>query len=182
MNDQILGKKEQERMLLDPFLEEYHLVTGKQLSLLACWERPDFIVCDDTGKHYGLEVVRVMVDPEQRMWRRILDGHECMDPVDTAVHLQECVYRKDLKRSSVDWDLSDSTILLLALFDAPIADIEPYIDEEILTELNTTGFVEIWVADFTLEEAYGTVQLMCLKSDAFTGLHDFHPVSWKPYG
>ena len=87
MNDQILAKKEQERMLLDPFAKEYQLVTGKQLSLLASWERPDFIVCDETGKRYGLEVVRVMVDPEQRMWRRILDGHEFMDPVDTAVHL-----------------------------------------------------------------------------------------------
>jgi hypothetical protein len=182
MNDQIMSKKEQELRLLDSFVKEYQLVTGKQLSLLASWERPDFIVCDDTGKLYGLEVVRVMVDPEQRMWRRILDGHEFMDPVDTAVRLQEWVYRKDLKRSSVDWDLPGSTILLLALIDAPIADIEAYIDEEILAELNTTGFVEIWVADFTLEDAYGTVRLMCLKSDAFTGLHEFHPVSCKPYG
>ena len=182
MNDRIIGKKIWESELVDAFLKEHHLVTGKKISVLRDWERPDFIVGDDTGKHYGLEVVRVMVDPEQRMWRRILDGQEFMDPIDTAIRLQDCVYQKDEKRSSPDWVLSDSTILLLALIDAPIADIEPFIDEEILAELNTTGFVEIWVADFTLEEAYGTVQLMCLKSDAYIGLHDFHPVSSKPYG
>lgn len=134
------------------------------------------------GKRYGLEVVRVMVDPEQRMWRRILDGDEFMDPVDTAVRLQELVYQKDVKRSASDWELPDSTILLLTLLDAPIEDVAPYIDEEVLAELYTTGFMEIWVADFTIAEAYGTVQLMCLKCDAYIGLHDFHPRSWKPYG
>ena len=182
MNDKEFGKKEEERDHLHFFLEEYHYVTGKKLFCLACGERPDFIVGDEKGSRYGLELTLV-TDPQTRFWRRIFTGDEFINPFDTAIRLQELVHKKEEKRASVGWELPDSTILVLALYDAPIEFVEQFLEAEILEELkNKTGFMEIWVADFTKIEAFSTVRLMCLTGGHNAGLHDFHPASSKPFG
>ena len=182
MSDSDIGKKEEEREYLYPFLEEYRLVTGRELTVLECRERPDFIVGNDKEERFGLEITRIMVDPETRKWREILDKDEFMDPQDTTIHLLEQLYRKSEKIKSSGWELPDFTILVLAVMDAPIEDMTPFLDEEILDELSMTKFLEIWAADFTIMGAYNTVQLMGLKAGEYTGLHKPHPISWKPYG
>jgi hypothetical protein len=178
-----MASKDEEAEYLAAFAEEYLHVTGRSLDVIAATERPDFIA-RVTGwpSEVGIELVQVMVDPESRMWRRILDHEAYMDPFDTAHRLQEIVYRKDEKRASLGWQLPQSSMLVLMLRDAPIEDVSQHLEEELLQEMQQTGFTEIWVADLTIREAYETVQLMCVKGDGYVGLHDRHPISWKPYG
>jgi len=95
MSDQYYWKKEAEHAELVAFLEEFSLVVGSELTLVASGERPDFTVSDTGGNTSGLEVVRVFASPQSRHWRRVFDGVEHMDALDTAIRLQETVYRKD---------------------------------------------------------------------------------------
>lgn len=182
MSDQDLGKKLVEEMDFEPLPDEYYRVTGLRLDLRARGERPDFLCSRSDGAKLGLELTKVMVDPESRFWLRTLKGEQYVDPVDTAVRLQEAVYRKDAKRALPDWNLPDRTVLVLQLMDTPIAEVAPHLDKQLLDEMSTTGFLEIWVADYTVRKAFATVQLFGIKPGKWRGLH---PHAWegtKPYG
>ena len=47
------------------FLYEYAHATGIDMELIAVGERPDF-ACEKDGQRYGLELVKVMQNPETR--------------------------------------------------------------------------------------------------------------------
>ncbi len=44
------------------------------------------------------------------------------------------------------------------------------------------GFDEIWIADYTCEEAYGAIDLFCLHPPEWWGYYERHGHSWKSYG
>lgn len=175
-------KKDAEERSLALFLAEYRAVTGTAIKVIASTERPDFICQDDSGSQLGVELVRVMVDPETRMWREILDREEFMDPTETAIRLQEIVYQKEQKRASSGWQHSDRTILVLDLHDAPVPQVASILEDDLLDEMSETGFREIWVSDHTIEDSYYTVQLFGIKPREWRGLHPHHSRTWKPYG
>jgi aminobenzoyl-glutamate utilization protein B len=102
MSEQESFKKSEERAAIDLFLVEYRLITGREIGSCMASERPDFLCLLD-GEDIGLEIVRVMADPDSRMWRRILDRDEFMPPLDTLLRLQEAVYKKEEKRLSRSW-------------------------------------------------------------------------------
>ena len=92
------------------------------------------------------------------------------------------VYRKEKKRSEPDWGYRDRTILVLMLVDSRVDEMEPFLDQEIIAEMNSTGFFEIWLADYTIREAYGTVRLYGVKPEKWQGLHNHSMTGNKPYG
>lgn len=182
MSDQDLGKKLIEEMEFEPFPDEYERVTGLRLEQIGRSERPDLLCLRSDGIEVGIELTKVMEDPASRMWKRILDREEYADMFDTVIRLQEAVYQKEEKRSYGRWYLPTSTILVLQLMDAPIESVALHLDKQIIDEMSRTGFLEIWVADYTVREAYGTIQLFGIKPRQWLGLHDHVWSGTKPYG
>ena len=182
LSDQEYGKKLVEEMDLEPFLKEYEWVTGLTLQLVNRTERPDFIVQRSDGTQLGIELTKVMRDPESTFWARVLNGEEQADPVDTAIDLQKLIYRKDIKRSESGWTLPDRTVLVLQLMDSSIDQVVLFLDDQIIKELNETGFFEIWLTDYTILDAFGTIQLYGIKPKRWQGLHSHSRTGNKPYG
>lgn len=182
MSNQDIGKKAVEENDLEPFLKEYERITNFSLKIIERTERPDFIVQRSDGTQLGIELTKVMLDPESTFWARVLNGEEQADPVDTAIYLQEAIYRKDIKRSESNWKLSKRTVLLLQLMDSSIDQVVLFLDVQIIKEINKTGFFEIWIGDYSILEAYGTIQLYCIKPKKWRGLHDHLNSGKKPYG
>ncbi|MBA7537711.1 hypothetical protein ES705_29980 [subsurface metagenome] len=182
LSNQDIGKKAAEENDLEPFLKEYERITNFPLKIIERTERPDFIVQRSDGTQLGIELTKVMRDPESTYWARVLNGEEQADPIDTAIHLQELIYRKDIKRSESNWKLSKRTVLLLQLMDSSIDQVVLFLDVQIIKEINKTGFFEIWIGDYSILEAYGTIQLYGIKPKKWRGLHDHLNSGKKPYG
>jgi hypothetical protein len=182
LSDQDIGKKEVEENDLEPFLKEYERITNFSLKIIERTERPDFIVQRSDGTQLGIELTKVMRNPKSTFWARVLNGEEQADPIDTAIHLQELIYRKDIKRSQSNWKLSKRTVLLLQLMDSSIDQVTLFLDVQIIREINKTGFFEIWIGDYSILEAYGTIQLYGIKPNKWQGLHDHLNSGKKPYG
>jgi len=182
LSDREIGKKQDEESELKLFKREYERITGFSFEIIDRTERPDFIVQRSDGTQLGIELTKVMCNPNSAFWARVLNGEEQADPVDTAIHLQEAIYRKDVKCSEHDWKLSKRTILLLQLMDSLIDQVISFLDVQIIKEINKTGFFEIWIGDYSILEAYGTIQLYGIKPKKWQGLHDHLNTGKKPYG
>ncbi len=163
------GKKMAERDDLESFLEEYAYVTGDELRLIGAGERPDF-VCEKRGRHYGLELVKVMNDNGQ---------HQCLD---TSIMVQDTLYKKEKKRASAGWQYQKSTILVIQLIGSDGEEMATYLDDRLMDEMADTGFREIWIADYSTIEPYGTVQLIGVKPKRWRGVHRHRFYGMKPYG
>lgn len=182
MSNQDIGKKAAEENDLEPFLKEYERITNFSLKIIERTERPDFIVQRSDGTQLGIELTKVMRDPESLFWARVLSGEEFADPVKTAIHLQKLIYRKNAKRSGSGWTLPDRTLLVLQLMDSSIDQVVLFLNDQIIKELNETGFFEIWLADYTILDAFGTIQLYGIKPKMWQGLHSHSRTGNKPYG
>jgi hypothetical protein len=181
MSDSDLGKKLIEEMDLEPFLDEYEHVTSTKMTIITPSERPDFI-CERKSRFVGVELVRVMEDPAQREWRIILGEHEQLEGSDAAMLIQKAVYQKEEKRASTGWKYPDRTILVVQLIGGDGKDAATYIDSELMDEMSSTGFKEIWVADYSQISPYGTVQLVGVKPKRWRGFHPHRFYGTKPYG
>lgn len=175
------GKKMQERDSLCPFLDEYVHVTGVELTLTAAGERPDFL-CTKRGRRWGLEVVRAMRSPMDRSWDVVMGRDDHLHGLDAAILVQESVYRKDAKRASPGWQFPKTTILVIQLIGSDGEEMAEYLDEQVMDEMGQTGFREIWIADHSPMEPYGTVQLIGVKPRRWRGVHRHRFYGTKPYG
>ena len=63
--------------------------------------------------------------------------------------------------------------------------MENYLDAametELLAECKRSGFSEVWIADHTETEEYGTVELFGLFPEKYWGFHS-RPWAGKPFG
>ncbi|KUK86468.1 MAG: hypothetical protein XE03_1484 [candidate division TA06 bacterium 34_109] len=134
------------------------------------------------GVKLGIELTKIMRDPNSAFWARVLNREEQAEPLESALNLQELIYDKDKKLSKPNWQFPDKTILLLQLMDSPIDHVVSLLDNEIIKEINETGFLEIWIGDYSILEAYGTIQLYCIKPKKLQGLHDHINTGKKPFG
>lgn len=182
MSDQEYGKKQVEEMELEQFLKEYECITGLSLQLVVRAEHPDFVAQRSDGTELGIELSKIICDLQSAFWARVLSGKEFADPVETAICMQELIYRKDAKRSVSGWTLPDRTMLILQLMDSSFDQVISFLDNQVIKELNETGFFEIWLADYTILEAFGTIQLYGIKPERWPGLHDHSKRGNKPYG
>jgi hypothetical protein len=71
---------------------------------------------------------------------------------------------------------------LVQLTDCPLDEAAPHFDKDILDEMSATGFVEIWIAGYTIQDAFGTVQLFGVKPAKYRSLHEHEGYGTKPYG
>lgn len=181
MSERDYSKKLAEQMELEPFLDEYEWVTGAKLTEVCGSERPDFI-CRRTGCWTGLELVKAMRDPVQRNWEIIL-GHDAhMHGLDAALLIQEASYAKERKRVSPGWQYPDRTILIIQLIGSNGDEVAQHLDDSLMDEMSETGFCEIWIADYSPMEPYGTVQLIGIKPKRWRGPQPHRYFGTKPYG
>jgi hypothetical protein len=174
-------QKETEQESLGYFLEAYENLTGVTFELLEATERPDFICIRDSGGVVGVELSKVRRGhPNGIQWDQIVEKRDFMLPEDALEMIQAVGANKERKRNEADWKLPEGTMLLIELWDIPLAHIERSISPETLPDLYATGFEEIWLADFTGLEAYDNVELFCVRPDEWAG---YHPrVFQKPHG
>jgi hypothetical protein len=162
------------------FLYEYAHATGIDMELIAVGERPDF-ACEKDGRRYGLELVKVMQNPETRRAKAVLGEDTHLYGADAAWMVQEAVYAKEEKRSSGNWTYPDTTILVLQLVGGDGEELMEHLDEELMDEMSETGFCEIWIADDSTLGPYGNVQLIGIKPVQWRGLHRHSSYGKKEY-
>jgi len=174
-------KKEMEQEALNCFLDVYETVTHQTLEVLESTERPDFICMRQNGERVGLELVKVRRShPNDILWDEIIEKQNHM-ALDLALEMiQKVAVLKDKKRNEPDWELPEAAILLIELRDISLLEIKSCISEQVLPDLFSAGFAEIWLADFSGLEAYDNIELFCIKPDKFCG---YYPRGiQKPYG
>jgi hypothetical protein len=172
---ELIGETEQLRL----FRDAYRDATGQRLRVVRKSERPDFICKRPDGTLVGVEFTLVTRDPESSSWDSILNGVEYMDGSDASMEIQAAVSRKAAKRAGPDWQLPDSSILVLSTPDCPISDLAYYLNG-VRGEFEGSGFTEIWLADHSETEAYGAVELFCLWPDEWWGW--YRRQRGKPFG
>ncbi len=174
-------RKENEYEALTYFLDAYESITGETFVVLEVTERPDFICKHNSGREAGIELVKVRRGhPNDIFWDRSVERREFMLPECALEMIQMVGVDKERKRNQPDWRLPEATILLIELWDIPLAHIQLDITPQTLPDLYSTGFAEIWLADFTGLEAYDNVELFCIRPEEWAGYHSrgFQ----KPYG
>ena len=181
MNSHEQRKKDLEKHDLELFLQEHEIVTEERTHIVESRERPDFIV-QRGSELFGVELVQVVESPEMRFFRQSFYMDEQIDLSDASVRIQEAIYKKEEMRQSRDWAYYDSTILVVQLRQTSSTEIFSYLEEEIISEISATGFVEIWLMDHGPEEEYGTVELICVKPECWRGLYRHSLYGNKPYG
>jgi hypothetical protein len=182
MSDQDIGKKMVEEVELYSFLEAYKKVVKDYLSYgFGMHERPDFICYRPNGRPVGVELVKIMRDPKAAEADYIFDKIEFMDSEKTMEMLYHMIEKKEKKRRQPDWDLPDNTILVLQFVDCPISSMH-LLDDKLKKDFESYGFDEIWIADYTREEAYGDIELFCLYPPELWGFYERLNSGRKPYG
>ena len=181
MNDKEIGKKEVERMELDPFLEAYRHSTGRVFK--CCWglENPDFICERDSGEKIGIELTKVMRDPRDKFWEQVLfrkEEPESYEFLETIFHLIE---KKEEARKKRYVEAVGDIILVLQITDGSLNNIAPMLDG-LEDDFNGYGFEEIWLADYSGLEAYGDIELFCLYPARIFGFYQRPRPDRKPYG
>jgi hypothetical protein len=172
MSDQQMGKKESERIDLDYFIKAYEWTTRERLTEIISAECPDFICSLSSGENVGVELVRVMRDPEEAQFDKIINKKYEAEPQETL----------DRIRSKHYGEWADKTILVLGLFDCSFWSLRPFLAKDIQEDFASPGFIEVWLADYTGVEAYRDIELFGLFPAQWWGYHQRENPYRKPYG
>ena len=182
ISDQQIGKKENERSDLSYFLDAYEWVTGEVLVELTTSESPDFICARSNGEEIGVELVRVMRDPEEAQFDRIIDKKLEADTQETLDRIFSLIEKKEQVRSKNYGLLANKTILVLQLCDCSLWSLIPFLIDDVREDFSHYGFLEIWLGDYTEIEAYRDIELFGLFPDQWWGYHQRQNPNRKPYG
>ena len=163
------------------FRSAYKRVTGEWLRRVRKSERPDYICRRTDGSLVGVEFTLITRDPETAQWDQTLDDKEFMDGLDGVLAVGSAIIGNGRKRSEPDWQLPESSILVLSAPDCPISEMEFHLEKAMQPEFEESGFTEIWIADHTEVEAYGNIELFGLVPKKWWGYHA-RPWAGKPYG
>lgn len=179
--DQEELKKNKEYRTFQYFSEAYERITGKEFISIDPLERPDFLCKKENGKIVGVELTQVRRGhPEIFDWDRIINNREHMEVDDALEVIQQIVDEKENKRKEADWKYSDSSMLIIEFNDIPLDLIQKHFNRDMVPDIYQTGFCEIWIVDLTGLEAFGDVELFCLKPEHYAG---YYPRPFqKPYG
>lgn len=178
MTDNDNGKKMIEEAELLQFLDAYREVTGMELSVIGSTENPDFICERRDGKRIGVELTKANGDLDTVRWEILLQGAPAFDPFYVLDCLYSAVETKAAKLMASRF--SGETILVLQSDYHPLDDLEDFLTPDLAGDFADFGFTEIWIADFTTLEEFGSVDLFCLKPLQLWGHYNLQ--SGKPYG
>jgi hypothetical protein len=159
----------------------YEDVTGEPLEYVRKSERPDFICKRDNGTLVGVEFTLAMRDRESSFADDVLGGVRYMDSADAVLTVGGAIWSKARKLAEPDWQLPHSSILVVSIPDSPLSEIAHEFDSSLRQEFAETGFSEIWLADHSGMEAFGSIELFGLVPAKWWGYHQRHQ-GMKPFG
>lgn len=167
-------KKCVERQELYYFIDAYRYSSDEELIPIEATEAPDFICKREDGSIIGVELTKIIRDPDVKFFDSI-NHKEYMDDL-TA---QDKIYEALEKKKGLG---SDKVILVLQLFDCPLSELITFLNENLRDDFASYGFAEIWLADYTGLEAYGDIELFCLHPSECWGYYQRSYPNRKPYG
>lgn len=182
MSDQDIGKKMVEESELEYFIDAYESLIGEKLVVLHRGEKPDFVCKRADGTPVGVELTKVMRDPESAHWEAVLDHQEYMTSGAALDLVYEAVAKKAEKMAEDNRIDINDTILVLQLMDCPLSELKNMLDRDLQKDFISYGFSEIWIADYTGLDAYGDIELFGLCPLKWWGYHQRHNPYRKPYG
>jgi hypothetical protein len=71
----------------------------------------------------GIELTRVIRDPESAFYDRVIHRRELMEAYDALERIHEAILKKESKRRSGPWAQPGSTIPVLQLCDCPLSEM-----------------------------------------------------------
>lgn len=169
------GKKHIEREELYQFIEAYTYSQGEELIPVGASEAPDFICKRSDGTLIGVELTKIIRDPETKFADKVLfrrdyiSGSDALDKIYSALEKKKGLGSKKI-------------VLVLQLFDCPLSDLKHFLDKSLKDDFVSYGFAEIWIADYTGLKAYGDIELFCLYPSEKWGYYERENASRKPYG
>jgi len=171
MSDSDSGKKEEESIALDYFLPEYNFATGRNLEyhpFCSRSEAPDFICWDENGVSVGVELTKVVLNP--RYVQPVEEEDFLLSGVD-AIHAS-IERKRGLGKQVIVVLMVDGGFetLVSELSGVPKSTFEEY------------GLKEIWFADYSKVEPYGSLELFCLAPSELFGHYIPSFDGRKPYG
>lgn len=178
MSDQEIGKKMCEENDLEYFIDAYEYVTGEKLVIVSRSEKPDFI-CEKNGCQIGIELTKVIRDPQSAFWDKAINKQESMDSSDALNFIYKNIKSKTEKTAKGNWIES---ALVLQLMDSPLSEIKSLLEKNLQSDFVTSGFSEIWIADYTGLDAYGDIELFGFYPPKWWGYHQRSNPLRKPYG
>lgn len=113
MSDQETGKKMVEEIELGYFIESYEYATRERLVVIENGERPDFICTRPNGLPVGVELTKVVRDPESAFWERTFNRQQYMSVWEVIDGIYTAVDRKEGERIKGNWLQADNTILVI---------------------------------------------------------------------
>jgi len=183
MSDQHRGKKMAEEMEFEFFQSSYEYVTGDRLSIVKDGERPDFICHRTNNTQIGVEFTKIVRSPEKTLWDEVLDRSYYQSGDEVFFAIQEAIVKKSQKMQKGLWRLAENTMLVLQVMDCPLSDTVLHFDKSLQSEMAASGFSEIWVADYSIIEAFNDVDLFGIHPSKYWGIHRGpRPHGHKPYG
>lgn len=182
MSDQDSGKKMVEENELEYFLAAYEHVTGEKLILMQTGERPDFVCKGDNNSIVGIELTKVMRDPETAQADIILKRQERMANTNALDFIYGAITKKAEKMTRDNWLITGNIILVLQLMDCRLSAMGDILDCNLQKDFVSYGFTEIWLADYTELDAYGDIELFGLYPAKWWGYHQRRNPYRKPYG
>ena len=182
MSNQGLGKKECESIDLDYFFEAYQIAFGSSLELLQKGERPDFLCKRSSGKNIGIELTKIMRSPSDALADKILLHKESMEAYTAFDKIGQCLEIKSQKVKDYHGYGQIDFMLVLQLMDVSLDEISFILKDTPREDYATSGFSEIWLADYTNIDAYGGVNLFGLCPETLWGYRPKASMSKKPYG
>ncbi|HWV99662.1 MAG TPA: hypothetical protein VNZ64_08230 [Candidatus Acidoferrum sp.] len=182
MSDQYIGQKMIEEEELAHFLEAYEEITGQALEVVEGAESPDFICRRPTGELVGVELTRSPHDYQMAQRDRIWAESMAMDTYSLLEAIHRIVAKKAKKRALSGWRLPENAMLVVKLVDYSFGSLRWFSEKRLATDFAAAGFAEIWVADHTEIDAYGTARLIGLYPEEVWGTHYQDAFYRKPYG
>jgi hypothetical protein len=163
--------KDTERYFLHYLLPARNRVTGRSLVYLYSHERPDFVCARGNQVPVGVEVTQITFGPHDR-----ISDEQAIEQVHRLIE------KKEASRVKPGWTYPERAILVIATQERSIEEMIWLLPNEVRRDFAEHGFKEVWLADYTLEDAHGDIELFGLYPRQFWGYHKRLETGRKPYG
>lgn len=161
------------------FLASYEAATGETFPEMASSETPDFIGRDVQGRIVGIELTKLKFDPGYMFWQRAIEKREWAEDEDAFWRILELLHAKTEKLSTGSWPECERKILVIQLVDYPLSELQHTIETDVP---DGTGFSEVWLADYSIIDMYGGVDLFPVTHPELQGAFPVASTDKKPWG